>query len=73
MDINGGATPTPWHRRPGPTLVAGIALLALCAVAAVLWITQQAPLARAAGLVTGSAGLYLTYGAVIGLREGRAR
>lgn len=68
MDID---PPTAWHERPGPTLAAGIALLAVCAVFAYLFIAEQVPLARAGGMVSGAAGIWLVYGAVTSRRDGR--
>jgi hypothetical protein len=69
MNVQGAA---PWYRRPVPTLLAGIALLAVCAVCAVLWISESQPAARPAGLVTGATGIFLVYGAVTSLRESRS-
>lgn len=60
-----------WLDSPGRTLATGIALLGLCAVFAVLWFTSDFLLARPLGLLTGSAGIYFTYGGVVGLREQR--
>jgi hypothetical protein len=60
-----------WIRRPGPSLAAGIALLVVCAGFAALWFTSDFLLARPLGAVTGSAGIYLVVGGVMGLKEGR--
>ena len=60
-----------WVQRPGPAIAVGIALLVVCAGFAALWFTSDLLLARPAGLLTGSAGLYLLYGGLVGRREGR--
>ena len=66
------ATPkVAWYNKPGPALAVGIALLAVCGVFAVLWVTSTFPLARAIGFLSGAAGLMLVYGGVNGLREQR--
>lgn len=74
MDTSTTATATPqvaWYNKPVPALAAGVALLALCALFAVLWVTTTFPLARAIGFMSGAAGIFLVYGGVNGLREQR--
>lgn len=66
------ATPAAWYNRPVPAIAAGVALLALCGVFAVLWITTPFFLARALGYLSGGAGIMLVWGGVNGLREQRA-
>ena len=61
----------PWHHKPGPTLVAGIALLALCGVFLVAWVTTGFFAGRWLGYLSGAAGTMLVYGGATGLREGR--
>ena len=66
------ATPqVAWHNKPGPALAVGIALLAVCGLFAMLWVTSSFPLARAIGFISGAAGMMLVYGGVNGLREQR--
>ena len=66
MDINQTES---WLSRPGPTIAVGIALLVVCAGFAALWFTSSFIFARPLGLLTGSAGIYLLYGGIIGRRE----
>lgn len=61
-----------WYNRPVPAIAAGVALLALCGVFAVLWITTPFFLARALGYLSGGAGIMLVWGGVNGLRQERA-
>lgn len=68
MDLN---QTEPWIRRPGPSIAAGVGLLAMCAGFAFLWFTTDVLLARPLGLLTGSVGIYLVYGGVVGLKEER--
>lgn len=64
--------PAAWYNRPVPAIAAGVALLALCAVFAVLWISTPFFLARALGYLSGGAGILLVWGGVNGLRQERA-
>jgi hypothetical protein len=66
MDINQTES---WLSSPGRTLATGIALLVVCAVFAALWFTSEFFFARPLGLLSGSAGIYLVYGGVQGLKE----
>lgn len=67
------ATPeVAWYNKPGPALAAGLALLALCGVFAVVWVTTPFFLARPLGYLSGAAGIMLVYGGATGLREQRA-
>ena len=68
MDINQTES---WLSRPGPSLAAGIALLVVCAGFAALWFTSDFIFARPLGLLSGTAGIYLAYGGVTGLKEQR--
>jgi ABC-type transport system involved in cytochrome c biogenesis permease subunit len=68
MDINSTDS---WVQRPGPAIAVGIVLLAVCAGFAALWFTSDFLLARPLGLLTGSVGLYLVYGGLMGRKEGR--
>lgn len=61
-----------WYNRPVPALAAGVGLLALCGVFAVLWVTTPFFLARALGYLSGGAGLLLVWGGFNGLRQERA-
>ena len=65
------ATTVAWYNKPGPSLAAGIALLALCGVFLVLWITTSFLPARWLGYLSGASGTMLVYGGFNGLREGR--
>ena len=62
-------TPKAWHQRPVPALLVGVALLAVCALSLVVWLTQTNYGARAVGLLTGAAGVYFTWGGINGLKE----
>ena len=66
MDINQTES---WLSRPGPTIAAGTALLVVCAGFAALWFTSSFVFARPLGLLTGSAGIYLLYGGIMGRKE----
>jgi hypothetical protein len=68
MDINSTDS---WVQRPGPAIAVGIVLLLVCAGFAALWFTSDFIFARPFGLLTGSVGIYLLYGGLQGLREGR--
>ena len=67
MEIND--VTEPWYRKPGPSIAVGIALLVVCAGFAALWFTSDFLFARPFGLLSGSLGIYLVYGGVMGLKE----
>lgn len=60
-----------WNERPATVLAVAVALLVVCAGFAYLWFFTDFLLARPLGLLSGSVGIYLMYGAVAGLREQR--
>lgn len=66
------AAPLPWYRRPVPCLAAGAGLIVASVLLALAWALGDVPLARPLGYAAGAAGIYLVYGGVMGLREGRS-
>ena len=66
MDVD---APVPWYQRPGPTILAGIVLLAVCGVIAAAWLGGGPDALRPFGGITGAAGIYLTVTGVISFRE----
>jgi hypothetical protein len=65
------ATAQPWHRRPLPSLAVGLALLAVTAGCAYLWLSESAEGARLLGSLAGIGGVLFTYGGIAGWRQSR--
>ena len=63
--------PSSWLERPALVLLAGVALLGVCGVCVYFWVADSAGWARAAGGLSGAAGIYLTVGGVLGIVQGR--
>lgn len=62
-----------WFQRPVPTLLLGIVAFGIAAFGATAWLDDQNRLGGLVGTASGAIGVWLTVGALIGIRDRRSR